>query len=72
MKEARKNEQNERVPGRGELVDLMTSEIVVGDLVSLTVGDIIPADGHYIEGADMEVDESSLTGEPAVAIKKTK
>jgi len=69
MKEARKEMNKMSVYRDGKLVDMVTSEIVVGDLVSLTVGDIIPADGHFVEGADMEVDESSLTGEP-VAIKK--
>lgn len=31
---------------------------------------IQPADGHFIEGNDMEVDESPLTGEP-IPIKKS-
>ena len=69
MKEERKKMNKMSVYREGELLDLESSEIVVGDLVSLTVGDIIPCDGHFVEGADMEVDESSLTGEP-VAIKK--
>ena len=54
----------------GELVSLEVSDIVVGDLCDLTVGDIIPADGHFVQGNDMEVDESPLTGEP-VPIKKS-
>ena len=70
MKEERKRMNKMAVYRAGELLNLETNEIVVGDLCSLTVGDIIPADGHFVEGNDMEVDESPLTGEP-VAIKKT-
>uniref|UniRef100_A0A7S2CJZ4 Cation-transporting P-type ATPase N-terminal domain-containing protein n=2 Tax=Octactis speculum TaxID=3111310 RepID=A0A7S2CJZ4_9STRA len=70
MKEERKHMNKLPVYRNGEIVALETKDIVVGDLVSLTVGDIIPCDGHFVEGNDVEVDESPLTGEP-IAIKKT-
>ena len=70
MKEERKKMNKMNVYRGGELVSLEVSEIVVGDLCDLTVGDIIPADGHFVQGNDMEVDESPLTGEP-VPIKKS-
>ncbi|KAL5566303.1 hypothetical protein UlMin_029467 [Ulmus minor] len=38
-------------------------EIVVGDVVCLKVGDQIPADGLFLEGHSVKVDESSMTGE---------
>ncbi|KAL5835403.1 hypothetical protein ACOSQ4_014900 [Xanthoceras sorbifolium] len=38
-------------------------DIVVGDVVSLKTGDQIPADGLFLEGHSMKVDESSMTGE---------
>ncbi|KAL7194442.1 hypothetical protein ACSBR1_034791 [Camellia fascicularis] len=38
-------------------------ELVVGDVVHLHTGDQVPADGIYISGRDLLVDESSLTGE---------
>lgn len=38
-------------------------EIVVGDIVCLSSGDKIPADGRLIESVDLQCDESSLTGE---------
>eukprot|EP00825_Cyclidium_porcatum_P002272 TRINITY_DN11045_c0_g1_i1.p1 TRINITY_DN11045_c0_g1~~TRINITY_DN11045_c0_g1_i1.p1 ORF type:complete len:145 (-),score=16.99 TRINITY_DN11045_c0_g1_i1:69-503(-) len=44
-------------------------DIVVGDVLLLNIGDIIPCDGVLFEGQDIEVDESSLTGEPEL-IKK--
>ncbi|KAK6243266.1 hypothetical protein QUC31_009675 [Theobroma cacao] len=38
-------------------------KLVVGDLVSLKIGDQIPADGLFVEGHSLKVDESSMTGE---------
>ena len=38
-------------------------ELVVGDLIMLTTGDRVPADVRLIDGVEMSVDESSLTGE---------
>ncbi len=45
-------------------VRLHAVDIMVGDVVLLDLGDKVPADGIYIKGSDMHVDESSLTGEP--------
>ncbi len=39
-------------------------DIVVGDIVLLTTGAEIPADGTLLEAVSLNVDESSLTGEP--------
>ncbi|XP_030958304.1 calcium-transporting ATPase 12, plasma membrane-type-like [Quercus lobata] len=38
-------------------------EVVVGDIVCLKIGDQIPADGLFLEGYSLKVDESSITGE---------
>ncbi|XP_011026092.1 PREDICTED: calcium-transporting ATPase 12, plasma membrane-type-like [Populus euphratica] len=38
-------------------------DIVVGDIVFLNIGDQIPADGLFLDGHSLEVDESSMTGE---------
>ncbi|XP_057445416.1 putative calcium-transporting ATPase 13, plasma membrane-type [Lotus japonicus] len=38
-------------------------EIVVGDVVCLKIGDQVPADGVFIDGHSLRVDESSMTGE---------
>ena len=40
-------------------------ELVVGDLVELQTGDLVPADGVLIRGVDVRVNQSSLTGEAA-------
>ncbi|KAK4425595.1 Calcium-transporting ATPase 12, plasma membrane-type [Sesamum alatum] len=38
-------------------------DIVVGDVVCLKMGDQVPADGLFVEGYSLRVDESSMTGE---------
>ena len=44
-------------------------DVVRGDLAVLAAGDIVPADGRVIEANNLYVDEASLTGESAPAIK---
>ena len=41
----------------------MANELVPGDLVKFSTGDRIPADIRIIDSVDLEIDESSLTGE---------
>ena len=48
----------------GKRLEILTSEIVVGDVLILDTGCKIPADSYLIEG-EISVDESSLTGESA-------
>lgn len=45
-------------------------DVVVGDVIIIETGDEVPADGYLIEAVDLQVDESSLTGEP-LTTKKT-
>jgi len=47
----------------GEAIDVPVSELVVGDVIRVKYGDLIPADGILIQSNDLKVDESSLTGE---------
>ncbi|MCC5947920.1 MAG: cation-transporting P-type ATPase [Nitriliruptoraceae bacterium] len=58
-----------RVLRDGRSVDVDAAELVVGDVVSLTAGDRIPADGRLLETIGAEVDESSLTGESTPVAK---
>jgi len=44
-------------------IDIPTKEVVIGDLLVLKQGDRIPADGRLINSSNLEVNESSLTGE---------
>ncbi|XP_059649152.1 calcium-transporting ATPase 4, plasma membrane-type-like [Cornus florida] len=38
-------------------------DLVVGDIVHLSIGDVVPADGLFISGFSLVIDESSLSGE---------
>lgn len=42
---------------------ILANELVPGDIVSLSTGDRVPADIRIISSVDLEIDESSLTGE---------
>ena len=44
-------------------LDIISDDILVGDLISIMIGDILPADLLLIEGNGIKLDESSLTGE---------
>jgi cation-transporting ATPase I len=52
-----------RVIRKGRETHVDAEEVVVGDVVVLHAGDVVPADCRIVEAADLEVDESSLTGE---------
>ncbi|XP_034722942.1 plasma membrane calcium-transporting ATPase 2-like [Etheostoma cragini] len=47
----------------GQVIQINVSEIVVGDIAQAKYGDLLPADGILIQGNDLKIDESSLTGE---------
>ena len=47
-----------------QVIEIPRREVVVGDVVIVETGDEVPADGQLFESTDLQVDESSLTGEP--------
>ena len=57
-------EQPVKVVREGKVVEIPRREVVVGDVVIVETGDEVPADGLLFESTDLQVDESSLTGEP--------
>ena len=57
-------EQPVKVLREGKTVEIPRREVVVGDVVIVETGDEVPADGKLFESTDLQVDESSLTGEP--------
>ena len=57
-------EQPVKVVREGKVVEIPRREVVVGDVVIVETGDEVPADGQLFESTDLQVDESSLTGEP--------
>lgn len=53
--------------GSQRIID--TDQVVIGDLISLAIGDRVPADGVLIEATDLTINEAILTGE-SVPVKK--
>jgi P-type Ca2+ transporter type 2C len=59
-----------RVRRRGRVQQLPAAELVPGDLILLEAGDVIPADLRLLEGAELELNESMLTGESGGIVKQ--
>ena len=55
-----------KVLRNGNIHEIPKREIVVGDIVVLETGEEIPADGELIEAISLQVNESTLTGEPVI------
>lgn len=53
-----------KVIRNSKVVEIARKDVVVGDVVILSCGDEIPADGLLLESVSLDVDESTLTGEP--------
>lgn len=47
----------------GQLHQIVSNELTIGDLVYVEAGDVIEGDGRLIECANLQVNESALTGE---------
>lgn len=54
----------------GHLIQIDTSMLVPGDIISLGEGDKVPADLRFLTGANVRIDESLLTGESAPIAKQ--
>lgn len=50
----------------GKIQEITRKEVVVGDIVVLNTGEEIPADGTLLEAVSLQVNESTLTGEPMI------
>ena len=59
-------EQPVKVRRNGKTTTVARKDVVPGDLMVIEVGDEIPADGVLLQSADLQIDESSLTGEPII------
>ena len=68
------NQVNDDLPVKvvrgGHILEIPKRDVVVGDIVMLNAGDEIPADGVLLSAVSVQVNESSLTGEP-MATKTT-
>jgi Ca2+-transporting ATPase len=58
-----------RVRRDGSEAEIPAEEVVVGDVVLLTAGDEVPADGRIIQASALQIDESALTGESVPSSK---
>lgn len=58
-----------RILRNGEQRMISTEELVLGDIVVLEAGDIVPADLRVLEASNLKVEEASLTGE-SVPVEK--
>ncbi|WP_270361437.1 cation-translocating P-type ATPase [Limosilactobacillus mucosae] len=58
-----------RVRRDGQITQLSSKELVVGDVILLEAGDIIPADVRFLKTQNVKVEEAALTGE-SVAVTK--
>ncbi|EGR29603.1 hypothetical protein IMG5_152530 [Ichthyophthirius multifiliis] len=71
---AKREEMSVHVTREGNIFYIDVKELVVGDLLSIQIGDLIPVDGILVEGSEIYMDESSVTGEsdliPKIAVQK--
>lgn len=66
----KKQDRDVKVIRSGKTVRISVYDVLVGDVMILEQGDVIPADGIFISGHNVSCDESSATGESDV-LKKT-
>ncbi|MGQ4650209.1 HAD-IC family P-type ATPase [Lyngbya aestuarii] len=59
-----------KVRRAGKVQEVPSEELVPGDIVVLESGDVVPADLRLVEGSNVQINESSLTGE-SVPVSKT-
>jgi P-type Ca2+ transporter type 2C len=57
------NDRTVKVVRNGKSLELSIFDIMVGDVMHLETGDVIPVDGIFIDGHGVKCDESSATGE---------
>ncbi|WP_455637746.1 calcium-translocating P-type ATPase, PMCA-type [Parabacteroides sp.] len=56
-----------KVIREGNICQITKKEVVVGDIVVLETGEEVPADGHLLEAISLQINESTLTGEPIIS-----
>lgn len=57
-------DQPVKVRRDGKVMEVPRRDIVVGDIILVETGDEVPADAVLVEAVNLQIDESSLTGEP--------
>jgi P-type Na+/K+ transporter len=57
--------------GVSQTISIPTSDIVIGDIIELRTGQVVPADLRLFHSSSLEIDESLLTGESLAVFKAT-
>ena len=57
-------DQSVKVRRDGKVMEAPRRDVVVGDIILVETGDEVPADAVLVEAVNLQIDESSLTGEP--------
>ncbi|GFP57952.1 calcium-transporting ATPase 2 [Trichoderma asperellum] len=66
----KKQDRNVKVVRSGTTMEVSVFDLMVGDVIHLEPGDMVPADGVLIEGFDVKCDESQTTGESDIIRKQ--
>ncbi|GJN73547.1 calcium-translocating P-type ATPase, PMCA-type [Purpureocillium lilacinum] len=66
----KKQDRNVKVVRSGKTVEVSVFDLMVGDVIHLEPGDLVPADGVLIEGFNVKCDESQTTGESDIIRKR--
>jgi Ca2+-transporting ATPase len=66
----KKQDRNVKVTRSGKTVEISVYDIMVGEVIHLEPGDLVPVDGLLIEGFNVKCDESQATGESDIIKKK--
>src|SRR6266700_1877604 len=69
LRKARSETVANRIGSDGTVTQVPSSKLRTGDIVQVSAGELIPADGEIIEGV-ASVDESAITGESAPVIRE--
>lgn len=59
-----------KVKREGKWLEIESSELVPGDMVSFKIGDVVPADCRLTEAINVSIDQAALTGESLPQSKK--
>ncbi|KAG6040067.1 hypothetical protein E4U41_001486 [Claviceps citrina] len=66
----KKQDRNVKAIRSGKTIELSVFDIMVGDVIHLEPGDLVPVDGVLIEGFNVKCDESQTTGESDIIRKR--
>ncbi|CAM1506425.1 Fc.00g060660.m01.CDS01 [Cosmosporella sp. VM-42] len=66
----KKQDRNVKAIRSGKTIELSVYDILVGDVIHLEPGDLVPVDGILIEGFNVKCDESQATGESDIIRKR--